>query len=79
MSAHGVKKRLSACALQRIGRRVLVLDRATHPRFAIGESLTPIGNQILRDLAADFDTDGDVDGDDLRIFSEHFGAFTLTP
>jgi hypothetical protein len=30
-------------------------------------------------LQGDFDSDGDVDGDDLRIFSGHFGTFTLTP
>ena len=30
-------------------------------------------------LQGDFDSDGDVDGDDLRIFSGHFGTFPLTP
>ncbi len=42
---------LVALILQKIGRSVVVVDKATHPRFAIGESSTPIGNMILRDLA----------------------------
>ncbi len=43
---------LSALILQRIGLEPVVIDRATHPRFAIGESSTPIADRILRDLAA---------------------------
>lgn len=43
----------SLCALiaQQIGLRPVLIDKAAHPRFAIGESSTPIANMILRDLA----------------------------
>lgn len=45
------------CALiaDRIGLDAVLIDRATHPRFAIGESSTPIADLILRDLAARYD------------------------
>lgn len=32
------------------GRSVLIVDRATHPRFAIGESSTPVADFVLREL-----------------------------
>lgn len=40
-----------ALVLDQIGLKVVIIDKVTHPRFAIGESSTPIGNMILRDLA----------------------------
>ena len=46
---------LTALILQRIGRRVVLVDKAVHPRFAIGESSTPIANLVLRDLARRYD------------------------
>lgn len=46
---------LAALALQREGFRTVVLDRASHPRFAIGESSTPIADMILRDLSDRYD------------------------
>ncbi len=46
---------LLAMILHRIGRRVLLIDRAVHPRFAIGESSTPAANLVLRDLARQYD------------------------
>ncbi len=46
---------LTALLLDRIGLRVAVFDQAVHPRFAIGESSTPTGNLILRDLADRYD------------------------
>lgn len=42
---------LISSILQRQGRDVLLVDRAVHPRFAIGESSTPIANMVLRELA----------------------------
>lgn len=44
-----------ALVLSRLDFRCALLDRQTHPRFAIGESSTPIADQILLDLAQDFD------------------------
>lgn len=46
---------LMALVLRRVGRSVVVLERGTHPRFAIGESSTPLGNLSLEALARDFD------------------------
>ena len=46
---------LSALILDRIGLRPVVVDRSAHPRFAIGESSTPIADMILRDLAERYD------------------------
>lgn len=42
---------ITALVLNRLGFRVVVLDRGVHPRFAIGESSTPIADLVLRDLA----------------------------
>jgi FADH2 O2-dependent halogenase len=41
---------LTALVLQQIGHRPVVVDRAVHPRFAIGESSTPASDMLLRDL-----------------------------
>jgi FADH2 O2-dependent halogenase len=41
---------IMALVLDAIGLEPVVLDKACHPRFAIGESSTPTGNMILRDL-----------------------------
>lgn len=46
---------ISALILDRIGLRPIVIDRAAHPRFAIGESSTPIADMILRDLSERYD------------------------
>ena len=46
---------LTAMILQRVGRRVALVDKTWHPRFAIGESSTPIANMVLRDLAKRYD------------------------
>lgn len=42
---------LIACILQTHGRRVAIVDRSSHPRFAIGESSTPAAGLILSSLA----------------------------
>jgi FADH2 O2-dependent halogenase len=46
---------ITALMLERMGLQPVVLDRANHPRFAIGESSTPTGNMILRALADRYD------------------------
>jgi FADH2 O2-dependent halogenase len=46
---------LTAMLLRRIGRTVALIDKGRHPRFAIGESSTPIANMVLRDLALRYD------------------------
>ncbi len=42
---------LMAMIAHRLGLRTVLIDRASHPRFTIGESSTPIANMVLRDLA----------------------------
>ncbi len=51
----GFSGALAAAVLARTGRRVLLLDRQTHPRFAIGESSTPIASLLLGQMAREFD------------------------
>ncbi len=46
---------LCALILNKMGRSVVLIDKAVHPRFTIGESSTPIGNMVLRDLAERYD------------------------
>lgn len=41
---------LTALALRSIGRSVVLLERGSHPRFAIGESTTPLANLLLEQL-----------------------------
>ena len=42
---------LVSLALMRRGRRVAMIERGRHPRFAIGESSTPLANLLLEELA----------------------------
>ncbi|HEV2463038.1 MAG TPA: FAD-dependent oxidoreductase [Acidobacteriaceae bacterium] len=42
---------LMAMVAQRLGLRVILLERGTHPRMAIGESSTPLSNLLLEELA----------------------------
>jgi tetracycline 7-halogenase / FADH2 O2-dependent halogenase len=41
---------LMALALRRLGYAVVLLERGRHPRFAIGESSTPLANLLLEEL-----------------------------
>ena len=45
---------IMAMVARRLGRRVLLLDKSKHPRFAIGESSTPLANLLLEEIAAEF-------------------------
>ncbi|HEY3170065.1 MAG TPA: FAD-dependent oxidoreductase [Thermoanaerobaculia bacterium] len=42
---------LTALILRRLGRSVVLIERGTHPRFAIGESSSPLANLLLEQLA----------------------------
>jgi tetracycline 7-halogenase / FADH2 O2-dependent halogenase len=46
---------LVSLALMRRGRRVALIERGRHPRFAIGESSTPLANLLLEELADRYD------------------------
>lgn len=46
---------LMALILQRLGLRPVLIDRTSHPRFAIGESATPIGDLIWAQLTRQYD------------------------
>jgi len=43
--------------LAKTGRSVVTIDRSSHPRFAIGESSTPLADAALADVAKDFGAD----------------------
>ena len=46
---------LLAAAARRSGRTVVLLERGTHPRFAIGESTSPLANVLLEQLSEEYD------------------------
>src|SRR6185312_7839293 len=46
---------LTALALKKSGLKVCLLEKGRHPRFAIGESSTPVADMILRSLSVKFD------------------------
>src|SRR5215472_10398285 len=46
---------LTALALRSRGHRVVLVERGRHPRFAIGESSTPLANLLLEELADKYD------------------------
>ena len=46
---------LTALILQRIGLRPVLIDRAFHPRFVLGESSTPLADMLLKSLARKYD------------------------
>ncbi len=46
---------LVAMIARRLGLRVALVERGRHPRFAIGESTSPLANIILEQLAARYD------------------------
>ncbi|RMH23117.1 MAG: hypothetical protein D6701_00645, partial [Gemmatimonadetes bacterium] len=48
---------LLARILARAGRSVLLVERSRHPRFALGESSTPLANLALERIAARFGLD----------------------
>lgn len=46
---------LIAMIARRLGHSVVMLEKDKHPRFAIGESSTPLSNLLLEDLATRYD------------------------
>ena len=46
---------LLSLILKRLDKRVALIDKATHPRFSIGESSTPLADFVLSDLAKRYD------------------------
>ncbi len=41
---------LTALIARRLGLSVLLIEKGTHPRFAIGESSSPLANLLLEEL-----------------------------
>ncbi len=46
---------LTGLVARSLGLDVILLERGTHPRFAIGESSTPMSNILLETIARDYD------------------------
>lgn len=46
---------LLAMIARQLGRSVVLIERGRHPRFAIGESSTPLANLLLEQLASRYD------------------------
>src|SRR5687767_14019594 len=42
---------IMAMVARRLGRSVILLERGQHPRFAIGESSTPLANLLIEEIA----------------------------
>jgi FADH2 O2-dependent halogenase len=51
----GFSGSLMALILHRIGRSVVLVERGAHPRFALGESSTPLANLTLMEIARRYD------------------------
>lgn len=55
MAGAGFAGTITALILHQKGFKVCLVESGRHPRFAIGESSTPVADMILRKLAADYD------------------------
>jgi FADH2 O2-dependent halogenase len=51
----GFSGAILAMILRRLGRTVVLLERGAHPRFAIGESSTPLASLLMEELAERYD------------------------
>ena len=51
----GFSGSLLALVARRLGRSVVILEKGAHPRFAIGESTSPLSNLLLERLARRYD------------------------
>jgi tetracycline 7-halogenase / FADH2 O2-dependent halogenase len=57
IAGSGFAGSLMAMILKRLGFSVIILERGTHPRFAIGESSTPLTNLMWEQLATKYKLD----------------------
>jgi FADH2 O2-dependent halogenase len=55
IAGSGFAGSLTALVLHHIGFKVCLVEKGRHPRFAIGESSTPVADMILRKLASQYD------------------------
>ncbi|MEI9971021.1 MAG: NAD(P)/FAD-dependent oxidoreductase [Ignavibacteriota bacterium] len=55
IAGSGFAGSLLAMIARRLGKSVILLERGRHPRFAIGESTTPLSNLLLEELATRYD------------------------
>src|SRR5437762_430907 len=51
----GFSASLLAMIARRVGLSVILIERGSHPRFAIGESTSPLMNLIIEQLARRYD------------------------
>jgi tetracycline 7-halogenase / FADH2 O2-dependent halogenase len=51
----GFSGSLLAMMARRLGHSVVLIERGTHPRFAMGESSTPLANLLLENIATTYD------------------------
>src|SRR5205809_384449 len=51
----GFSGSLLSLIARKLGRSVVLLERGAHPRFAIGESSTPLANLLLEELTTRYD------------------------
>ncbi|NBC27478.1 MAG: hypothetical protein GVY08_11490 [Bacteroidetes bacterium] len=58
ISGSGFAGSIAALCLNHAGYSVCLVEKGKHPRFAIGESSTPIADMILRKLAENYDLPG---------------------
>jgi tetracycline 7-halogenase / FADH2 O2-dependent halogenase len=58
VAGSGFAGSLMAMIARRQGRSVVLLEKGKHPRFAIGESSTPLSNLLLEDLSRRYDLPG---------------------
>lgn len=57
MVGSGFAGSLLAMIARQLGRTVVLIERGSHPRFAIGESSTPLSNLLLEELAGRYRLD----------------------
>jgi FADH2 O2-dependent halogenase len=64
IAGSGFSGSITAAALSRMGKRVALIERGCHPRFAIGESSTPLANLLIEEIAGTYNLP------ELRAFSK---------